>query len=97
MVGVGNSVSKMEKVRLVFYTVPYSFYYKRVSLFLLYFPQYGVHDFQTPCIGFANGRKNLRSLKKIKFFLVNLKPTEEQMSSNILKKHKEDILLNASR
>ena len=34
----GNSVSKMEKVGLVFYTVPYSFYYKRVSVFLLCFP-----------------------------------------------------------
>ena len=39
MMGVGElSVSKIEKVGLVFYTVPYSFYYKRVSLFLLYFP-----------------------------------------------------------
>ena len=35
-------VSRMEKVGLVFYTVhsilPYSFFYKRVSVFLLYFP-----------------------------------------------------------
>ena len=39
MMGVGElSVSKIEKVGLVFYTVSYSFYYKRVSLFLLYFP-----------------------------------------------------------
>ena len=35
----GISVSKMKKVRLVFYTVPYSFYCKRVSVCFLYFFQ----------------------------------------------------------
>ena len=33
------SVSKMEKLGLTFYTVPYSIYCKRVSLYLLYFSQ----------------------------------------------------------
>ena len=31
----GISVSKMEKIELVFYTAPYSFYCKRVSIYLL--------------------------------------------------------------
>ena len=39
MMGVGElSVSKIEKVGLVFYPESYPFYYKRVSVFLLYFP-----------------------------------------------------------
>ena len=33
------SVSKMEKVGLVSYTVPYSFYCKLFSVYLLYFSQ----------------------------------------------------------
>ena len=33
----GISVSDMKKVRLMFYTVPYSFYCKRVSVCFLYF------------------------------------------------------------
>ena len=37
------------------------------------------------------------NLTKIKDFLLNLKATEEQISSNILQKHNGDILLNASR
>ena len=45
MVEKENSVFKTEKVGLVFYTVPYSFNCKRVSVYLHYFSQYGVYDF----------------------------------------------------
>ena len=37
--GSGDSVSNMQKFGLVFYAAPYSFYCKRVSVYLLYFSQ----------------------------------------------------------